>query len=83
MSNLQTVVDQILDARRAIPAQRSVLTAITGIDGCGKGGLPPAETIRAYRTIYFPAQAIHCKRDDPKAAATVMVNNDLRLGSVC
>jgi uridine kinase len=37
MSNLQTVVDQILDARDSIPSQRSVLTAITGIDGCGKG----------------------------------------------
>jgi uridine kinase len=215
MSNLQTVVDQILDARNSIPSQRSVLTAITGIDGCGKGyitarivnavqakgvratginidgwfnlpdrrfnasnpaenfydhairfeemfaqlifplrdrrslrieadyaeetateyrrhtyefdeidvivlegiyllkrvfqtyydlsywiecsfdtaldrvitraqeGLPPAETIRAYRTIYFPAQQIHFKRDNPKAAATMMLNNDPKLGPVC
>ena len=37
MSDLQTVVSQILDARRSVPAQRSVLAAITGIDGCGKG----------------------------------------------
>jgi len=37
MSTLQTVIDEILDARNSIPAQRSVLTAITGIDGCGKG----------------------------------------------
>jgi uridine kinase len=212
MSNLQTVVDQILDTRDSIPSQRSVLTAITGIDGCGKGyvtarivnavqakgvratginidgwlnlpnrrfnasnpaehfydhairfeemfaqlifplrdrrslrietdyaketateyrrhtyefddidvivlegiyllkrafqtyydlsywiecsfdtaldraiaraqeGLSPAETIRAYRTIYFPAQQIHFKRDHPKAAATMMMNNDPKLG---
>jgi len=214
MSTLQTVVDEILDARSSIPSQRSVLTAITGIDGCGKGyvtarivdalqtkgvravainidgwlnlpnrrfdasnpaehfylhairfeemfaqlilplrdhrslrivadyaeetateyrrhvyefedvdvialegiyllkrafhahydlsiwiecsfdtaleraisraqeGLPPEETIRAYRTIYFPAQEIHFQRDNPKAGATLIVNNDARLGPV-
>ncbi len=37
MSDLQTVLDQILSARGLVPAQRSVLVAITGIDGCGKG----------------------------------------------
>ena len=37
MSTLQTVVAEILDARSSIPSQRSVLTAITGIDSCGKG----------------------------------------------
>ncbi len=214
MSTLQTVVDEILDARSSIPSQRSVLTAITGIDGCGKGyvtarivdalqtkgvcavainidgwlnlpnrrfdasnpaehfylhairfeemfaqlilplrdhrslrivadyaeetateyrlhvyefedvdvialegiyllkhafqahydrsiwiecsfdtaleraisraqeGLPPAETIHAYRTIYFPAQELHFQRDNPKAGATLIVNNDTRLGPV-
>jgi len=208
MSTLQTVVDEILDARSSIPPQRSVLTAITGIDGCGKGyvtarivdalqtkgvravainidgwlnlanrrfdasnpaehfylhairfeemfaqlilplrdhrslriaadyaeetateyrrhvyefedvdvialegiyllkrafqahydlsiwiecsfdtaleraipraqeGLSPEETIRAYRTIYFPAQEIHFQRDNPKAGATLIVNNE-------
>ena len=45
-------------------------------------GLPPEETIRAYRSTYFPAQDIHFKRDDPKAAATLIVNNDPRLGPV-
>ncbi len=214
MSTLQTVVDEILDARSAIPSQRSILTAITGIDGCGKGyvtarivdalqtkgvravainidgwlnlpnrrfdasnpaehfylhairfeemfaqlilplrdhrslhivadyaeetateyrrhvyefedvdvialegiylltrafqahydlsiwvecsfdtaleraisraqeGLPPEETICTYRTIYFPAQEIHFQRDNPKAGATLIVNNDARLGPV-
>ena len=37
MSTLQTVVDEILHARSSIPSHRSVLTATTGIDGCGKG----------------------------------------------
>jgi uridine kinase len=214
MSDLQTVVNQILDARSSVPAERSVLAAITGIDGCGKGfvttrivntlqaqgvraaainldgwlnlpnkrfdavspaehfylhairfeemfaelvrplrdrrflrleadytdetateyrrhlyefedidvialegiyllkrafrshydlsywiecsfdtaleraisraqeGLPPEGTIRAYRTIYFPAQEIHFQRDNPQAAATMIVNNDERLGPV-
>ena len=211
MSTLQTVVDEILEARGSIPSHRSVLTAITGIDGCGKGyvtarivdalqakgvravainvdgwlnlpdrrfnasnpaehfylhairfdemfaqlifplrdhrslrieadyaeetatayrrhvyefedvdvialegiyllkrafqahydlsiwiecsfdtalertisraqeDLPPEETIRAYRTIFFPAQEIHFQRDDPKARATLIVDNDGRL----
>ena len=214
MSDLQTVVAHILDARHSVPAQRSVLAAVTGIDGCGKGyvtarivnrleakgvraaavnidgwlnlpnmrfdpsnpaehfylhairfdemfaqlvlplrdrrslrceadyveetateyrrhvydfenidvivlegiyllkrayqphydfscwvecsfdtaleraisraqeGLPPDATVRAYKTIYFPAQNIHFQRDDPKAAATLIVNNDARLHAV-
>ncbi|MDG2989944.1 hypothetical protein L3556_03200 [Candidatus Synechococcus calcipolaris G9] len=42
--------------------------------------LPPDETINAYQTIYFPAQDIHFDRDQPKAAAIAMINNDPRLG---
>lgn len=42
-------------------------------------GLPPEDTIRAYRTIYFPAQEVHFDRDRPLAAATAAVNNDARL----
>jgi uridine kinase len=45
----------------------------------GQEGLPAEETIRAYRTIYFPAQEIHFARDDPKAAATTVLVNDPRL----
>ncbi len=37
MLTLQTVIDEILDVRSSIPSQRSVLTAISEIDGCGKG----------------------------------------------
>jgi uridine kinase len=39
-------------------------------------GLSPEETIRAYRTIYFPAQEIHFQRDNPQRAATVIIDND-------
>ncbi|MEW5979744.1 MAG: uridine kinase [Acidobacteriota bacterium] len=45
-------------------------------------GLPPEDTIRAYRTIYFPAQELHFQRDNPKTTATLLVNNDPRLGPV-
>jgi uridine kinase len=214
MSDLQVVADKILEARRAVPARRSVLVAVSGIDGCGKGyvtaevvkalqargvraasinidgwlnlpakrfnpanpaehfylhairfdemfaqlvlplcdhrslrieaeyaeetatqyrrhlyefddidvialegiylrkralrahydlsfwiecsfdtaleraiaraqeGLPEEETVNAYRTIYFPAQEIHFQRDNPRTAATMIVNNDQRLGPV-
>lgn len=40
-------------------------------------GLPPLETVRAFTTIYFPAQQIHFKRDAPREnAALVMANDD-------
>lgn len=42
-------------------------------------GLPPDETIRAYHTIYFPAQRIHFRRDNPRAAASAIIVNDPRL----
>lgn len=45
----------------------------------GQEGLPPAETIRAYHTIYFPAQEIHFLLDDPRSAAAAILINDLRL----
>ena len=45
----------------------------------GQEGLSPQETINAYRTIYFPAQAIHFQRDNPRILATRIVNNDPRM----
>jgi uridine kinase len=42
-------------------------------------GLPPDETIRAYQTLYFPAQHIHFSRDQPRTSADFVVNNDPRL----
>lgn len=41
-------------------------------------GLTPEATAEAYRNIYFPAQVIHLRRDDPRSAATLIVNNDAR-----
>ena len=43
-------------------------------------GLSPEETIRANRTIYFPAQEIHLELDGPLGAATIVFPNDPRLG---
>lgn len=45
----------------------------------GQEGLPPDETIRAYETIYFPAQRIHFARDNPRAVADIIIKNDPRL----
>lgn len=45
----------------------------------GQEGLPAAATIRAYDTIYFPAQRIHAERDDPRSAASAIIVNDPRL----
>ncbi|HSK31343.1 MAG TPA: uridine kinase, partial [Candidatus Limnocylindria bacterium] len=45
----------------------------------GQEGLPPDETIQAYRTIYFPAQRIHFARDNPRSRAMAIINNDPRL----
>lgn len=35
--DLPSVVEQITATRRSVPAQRAVLVAVSGIDGCGKG----------------------------------------------
>ena len=42
-------------------------------------GLSAEATVEAYRTIYFPAQEIHVRRDDPRRAATAIAVNDPRL----
>lgn len=39
-------------------------------------GLSPELTAEAYRAIYFPAQEIHFQRDDPRQAATVVIDNE-------
>jgi len=54
-------------------------TAIERAIARGQEGLPPGETVRAFRTIYLPAQEIHFARDDPRAAADLVVVNDPRL----
>ena len=42
----------------------------------GQEGLPPAETKRAFETIYFPAQRLHFEKDQPQQAADVLIRND-------
>ena len=55
-------------------------TALERALGRGQEGLPPDETVRAYRTIYFPAQEVHFRLDGPRAAADAVWVNDPRLG---
>jgi uridine kinase len=45
----------------------------------GQEDLPESETIQAYQTIFFPAQRVHFDRDNPRAAAELIVINDPRL----
>ncbi len=42
----------------------------------GQEGLPHEETVKAYQTIYFPAQEIHFQKDHPQSLATAIINND-------
>ena len=55
--------------------------AITLAGDAAKGALAVGAAVLFGRTIYFPAQEIHFQRDNPKAGATLIVNNDARLGS--
>lgn len=51
-------------------------TALTRAVRRRQEGLPPEETVRAFETIYFPAQRIHLQRDNPRAAADLLLPND-------
>jgi uridine kinase len=51
-------------------------TALQRAINRGQEGLPPAGTIRAFETIYFPAQRIHLARDNPREAADIVSTND-------
>lgn len=42
----------------------------------GQEGLAAPETIRAYETIYWPAQRVHFERDRPQQKADLIINND-------
>lgn len=56
----------------------SFVTAMERAIGRGQEGLPPAETIRAFETIYWPAQRVHFERDEPQSAADLTLVNDPR-----
>lgn len=72
--------------KRAFPAyydlsvwiECSFDTALERAIARAQEGLTPKATAEAYRSIYFPAQAIHFRRDEPKSAATLIVSNDAR-----
>jgi len=67
---------------RSIWIECSFETALERAVSRAQEGLPPKETIRDYRTIYIPAQEIHFQRDNPKGVATLIANNDPRLGPI-
>ena len=60
VQTLQVVIDEILDARRTVSAERSVLTAMSGIDAGGKG--------------YFTERLVGALRD--KGVRAVAINAD-------
>jgi len=60
----------------AIWVDCSFPTALSRALTRGQEGLSPAETIRAYETIYFPAQKIHFDRDNPRETAHLTIDND-------
>ena len=43
----------------------------------GQEGLVPTETVKAFTTIYFPAQRIHLARDNPRDTADYIFRNEL------
>jgi uridine kinase len=51
-------------------------TALKRAVSRGQEGLPPEETVRAYKQIYFPAQELHVRRDSPRQAARLILDND-------
>jgi uridine kinase len=64
----------------AIWVECSFPTALARAIERGQEGLTAAKTIAAYETIYFPAQRIHFERDNPRATADLILDNDLYSG---
>lgn len=60
----------------AIWVDCSFSTALTRALTRKQEGLPPALTIRAYDTIYFPAQKLHMEIDYPREGADLIFAND-------
>jgi uridine kinase len=54
----------------------SFSTALQRAIARSQEGLPPAETKKAFETIYFPAQQIHLARDNPRTHADLIMDND-------
>ena len=76
---MNEIVNRILSKRKEVPTERSLLVGISGIDASGKGFITAKlaeETIKAYETIYFPAQKIHFVKDEPQKNADLIFKND-------
>jgi len=54
----------------------SFTTALACALARAQEGLPTAETLKAYETIYFPAQMIHKDCDNPRTSADLILDND-------
>lgn len=54
----------------------SFATALARAIDRAQEGLPPASTIAAYETIYYPAQRIHLAQDRPRESADLIFKND-------
>ena len=65
----------------AVWVECSFETALARALARAQEGLPPDQTIEAYRRIYFPAQEIHFREDDPRGAADLAIRNDTKAGS--
>ena len=57
-----------IDSSFETALQRAVARAQEGLD--------PEATIAAFQSIYFPAQKVHFREDDPRAGADVVFDND-------
>jgi len=57
-----------IDCSFATALQRTIVRA--------QEGLSPAETKRAFETIYFPAQRLHLEHDKPREHADVIFDNE-------
>ena len=66
----------------AIWIECSFSTALARAIDRAQEGLSRAKTIAAYETIYFPAQRIHFERDDPRATADLIFDNDVNSGLI-
>jgi len=51
-------------------------TALERAIARGQESLPASETVRAYETIYFPAQRIHFRNDRPRETADLIIDNN-------
>ena len=81
--SLQAVVDEVLEARKSVPAERSVLTAISGIDAGGKGffteRLVAALQVQGVRAVAISVDAwLNIDRFDPSNPPEHYYNNAIR-----